>query len=79
MGNTIWLTLRRWTSSTRRSREQRFLIAAEADGPPEGTNEQVEVVVTRGHDGEDPGQDTHWSTRSVASQTGLSQSSVSRV
>jgi hypothetical protein len=37
-----------------------------------------EVVVTRVLTEKGRGQDTHWSTRSMADETGLSQSSVSR-
>jgi transposase len=55
-----------------------------ADAPRPGaprkiTDEQVEVVVTRVLTEKGPGQDTHWSTRSMAGETGLSQSSVSRI
>jgi hypothetical protein len=54
-----------------------------ADAPRSGaprkiTDEQVEVVVTRVLTEKGRGQDTHWSTRSMADETGLSQSSVSR-
>jgi hypothetical protein len=41
------------------------------------TDQQVEVAVTRVLTEKDPGQDTHWSTRSTAAETGLSQSSLS--
>ena len=47
--------------------------------PRKITDEQVEVVVTRVLTEKGPGQDTHWSTRSMADETGLSQSSVSRI
>jgi transposase len=55
-----------------------------ADAPRPGaprkiTDEQVEVVVTRVLTEKGPGQDTHWSTRTMAGQTGLPQSSVSRI
>jgi transposase len=55
-----------------------------ADAPRPGTprkitDEQVEVVVTRVLTEKGRGQDTHWSTRSMAGETGLSQSSVSRI
>ena len=43
------------------------------------TDEQVEVLVTRTLSERGPGQDSHWSTRSMAAETGLSQSSVSRI
>jgi len=43
------------------------------------TDEQVEVLVTRTLTEKGRGQDSHWSTRSMAAETGLSQSSVSRI
>jgi hypothetical protein len=43
------------------------------------TDEQVEALVTRTLTERGPGQDSHWSTRSRAAETGLSQSSVSRI
>src|SRR5580692_6828218 len=65
----------------------RFLegrLKALADAPRPGaprkiTDEQVEVVVTRVLTEKGPGQDSRWSTRSMAGETGLSQSSVSRI
>jgi transposase len=42
------------------------------------TDEQVEQVITKTLE-ETPGQDTHWSTRSMAAATGMSQSAVSRI
>jgi transposase len=55
-----------------------------ADAPRLGaprtiTDEQVEVVVTRVLTEKGRGQDSHWTTRSMAGETGLSQSSVSRI
>ena len=54
------------------------------DGPRPGaprkiTDEQVEGVVTRTLTEQGRGQDTHWSTRSMAAETGLSQTAVSRI
>jgi transposase len=43
------------------------------------TDEQVEVLVTRTLTEKGRGHDSHWSTRSMAAETGLSQSSVSRI
>jgi transposase len=43
------------------------------------TDEQVEVLVTRTLTERGRGQDSHWSTRAMAAETGLSQSSVSRI
>jgi transposase len=42
------------------------------------TDERIEQVVTRTLE-ERPGADTHWSTRSMAAASGLSQSAVSRI
>ncbi|RJQ89142.1 IS630 family transposase [Amycolatopsis panacis] len=42
------------------------------------TDDQVEKVITKTLE-ESPGQDTHWSTRSMASAAGMSQSAVSRI
>jgi transposase len=42
------------------------------------TDDRVEQVVTKTLE-EMPGQDTHWSTRSMASATGMSQSAISRI
>ncbi|MGH3245352.1 MAG: helix-turn-helix domain-containing protein [Trebonia sp.] len=59
-------------------------MEALADAPRPGaprkiTDEQVEVVVTRVLNEKSRGQDSHWSTPSMAGETGLSQSSVSRI
>jgi hypothetical protein len=40
---------------------------------------RVEVLVTRTLTEKARGHDSHWSTRSMAAETGLSQSSVSRI
>jgi transposase len=59
-------------------------LGALGDAPRPGaprkiTDEQVEVLVTRTLTEKGRGQDTHWSTRAMAAETGLSQSSVSRI
>lgn len=59
-------------------------IGALADAPRPGaarkiTDDQVEALVTRTLTEKGPGQDSHWSTRSMAAEAGLSQSSVSRI
>jgi transposase len=43
------------------------------------TDEQVELVITKTLEEQGPGQDTHWSTRSMAAATGMSQTAVSRI
>jgi hypothetical protein len=40
---------------------------------------RVEALVTRTLTERGPGQESHWSTRTMAAETGLSQSSVSRI
>jgi transposase len=65
----------------------RFLerrLAALGDAPRPGaarkiTDEQIEVLVARTLTEKGRGQDSHWSTRAMAAETGLSQSSVSRI
>lgn len=42
------------------------------------TDDKVDEVITKTLE-ETPGRDTHWSTRSMASATGMSQSAVSRI
>ncbi|MGW1341374.1 IS630 family transposase [Kribbella sp. NPDC002412] len=42
------------------------------------TDDDIERVITKTLE-ETPGEDTHWSTRSMASATGMSQSAVSRI
>jgi transposase len=42
------------------------------------TDGRVDEVITRTLE-QTPGQDTHWSTRSMASATGMSQSAISRI
>jgi transposase len=42
-------------------------------------DEQVERVITATLEQPPPGRDTHWSTRSMASSAGMSQSAVSRI
>ena len=43
------------------------------------TDEHVEKVITATLEDKPSGTDTHWSTRSMASATGMSQSAVSRI
>jgi transposase len=42
-------------------------------------DEQVELVITKTLEERGPGEDTHWSTRSMAAATGMSQTAVSRI
>ena len=43
------------------------------------TDERVEAVIVKTLEQPPPNQDTHWSTRSMAAATGMSQSTVSRI
>ena len=47
--------------------------------PRKLTDEQIAALIARTLDGEPPGGDTHWSTRSMAADQGLNQSAVSRI
>ena len=66
-------TVRKW-----RVRFMEGRLGALADAPRPGaprkiTDEQVEVLVTRTLAEKGPAQDSHWSTRAMAAETGLSQ------
>jgi hypothetical protein len=43
------------------------------------TDEQVELVIAKTLAEKGPGQDTHWSTGSMAVATGMSQTAISRI
>ena len=47
--------------------------------PRKLTDEQIAALITRTLDGEPPGGDTHWSTRSMAADQGLNQTAVCRI
>jgi transposase len=72
-------TVRKWRG--------RFMVArleGLGDDPRPGaprkiTDEQVELIITKTLEERGPGQDTHWSTRSMAAATGMSQSAISRI
>jgi transposase len=72
-------SVRKWRVRFLGDRMEGLADAPRPGAPRKITDEQVEVVVTRVLTEKGPGQDTHWSTRSMAGQTGLSQSSVSRI
>jgi transposase len=71
-------SVRKWRVRFMKDRTKGLTDAPRPGAPRKITDEQVEVVVTRVLTEKGPGQDTHWSTRAMAGQTGLSQSSVSR-
>jgi transposase len=72
-------SVRKWRVRFVRDGMKGLTDAPRPGAPRKITDEQVEVVVTRVLTEKGPGQDTHWSTRSMAGETGLSQSSVSRI
>jgi transposase len=71
--------VRKWRVRFMGGRMKGLTDAPRPGAPRKITDDQVEVVVTRVLTEQGPGQDTHWSTRSMAGETGLSQSSVSRI
>jgi transposase len=71
--------VRKWRVRFMEHRMNGLADAPRPGAPRKITDEQVEVVVTRVLTERGRGQDTHWSTRSMAEETGLSQSSVSRI
>jgi transposase len=71
--------VRRWRVRFMEGGVDALADAARPGAPRTITGEQVEVVVTRVLTEKGRGQDTHWTTRSMAGESGLSQSSVSRI
>jgi transposase len=72
-------SVRKWRVRFIEGRMDALADAPRPGAPRRITDDQVEVVVTRVLTEKGRGQDTHWSTRSMAAETGLSQSSVSRI
>ena len=71
------------TVSKWRSRFLRHRLDGLSDEPRPGrprtvTDDQIDAVIVKTLE-ERPGQSTHWSTRSMAGATGMSQSTVSRI
>jgi DeoR/GlpR family transcriptional regulator of sugar metabolism/transposase len=78
------LEISRATAAKWRSRFLRGRLGGLADEPRPGrprtiTDEQVAKVITMTLRQEPPGSDTHWSTRSMARQAGMSQTAISRI
>ena len=71
--------VRKWRVRFMSDRMEGLADAPRPGAPRKITDEQVEITVTRVLTEKGPGQDSHWSTRAMAGQTGLSQSSVSRI
>ena len=72
-------TVRKWRVRFMSGRMGALGDAPRPGAPRKITDEQVETLVTRTLTEKGRGQDTHWSTRTMAAETGLSQSSVSRI
>jgi transposase len=72
-------TVRKWRGRFQSSRLEGLGDEPRPGAPRKITDEQVELVVTKTLEERGPGQDTHWSTRSMAAATGMSQSAVSRI
>ena len=67
-----------------RSRFVEYRLEGLFDEPRPGrprtiTDDQVEAVIIKTLEEEPPDGDTHWSTRSMAKATGMSQSAISRI
>ena len=72
-------TVRKWRGRFLASRLEGLGDEPRPGAPRKITDEQVELVITKTLEERGPGQDTHWSTRSMAAATGMSQSAVSRI
>jgi transposase len=72
-------TVRKWRSRFAAARLEGLGDEPRPGAPRKITDEQVELVITKTLEERGPGQDTHWSTRSMAVATGMSQSAISRI
>ena len=72
-------TVRKWRGRFAVSRLEGLSDEPRPGAPRTISDEQVELVITKTLEERGPGQDTHWSTRSMAAATGMSQSAVSRI
>jgi transposase len=72
-------TVRKWRGRFLAARLEGLADEPRPGAPRKITDEQVELVITRTLEERGPGQDTHWSTRSMATATGMSQSAISRI
>ncbi len=72
-------TVRKWRGRFQLSRLEGLSDEPRPGAPRKITDEQVELVITKTLEERGPGEDTHWSTRSMAAATGMSQSAVSRI
>jgi transposase len=72
-------TVRKWRARFVTHRLEGLSDEPRPGAPRKITDEQVELVITRTLEERGPGQDKHWSTRSMAAATGMSQSAISRI
>jgi len=72
-------TVTKWRSRFLAARLEGLSDEPRPGAPRTITDERVELVIARTLGERGPGEDTHWSTRSMAAATGMSQSAVSRI
>ena len=76
----IWpQTVTKWRGRFVRDRLEGLSDEPRPGRPRSITDAQVEQVVTKTLEEPPPNHDTHWSTRSMARATGLSQTAISRI
>jgi transposase len=76
----IWpQTVTKWRGRFVRRRLEGLSDEPRPGRPRTITDAQVEQVITKTLEDPPPRQDTHWSTRSMAKATGLSQTAISRI
>jgi transposase len=76
----IWpQTVTKWRGRFVRRRLEGLSDEPRPGRPRTITDAQVEQVITKTLEEPPPRQDTHWSTRSMAKATGLSQTAISRI
>jgi transposase-like protein len=71
-------TVSKWRSSFQADRLEGLSDEPRPGRPRVISDKAVEAVIVKTLE-ESPGEDTHWSTRSMAAATGMSQSAVSRI
>ena len=72
-------TVAKWRSRFVAARLQGLTDEPRPGAPRTITDEQVETVITKTLEDKPDNADTHWSTRSMAAATGMSQSAISRI
>lgn len=72
-------TLRNWRTRFERDRLEGLSDESRPGASRKITDEQVEQVITATLESAPPHHDTHWSMRSMAAATGMSQTAISRI